>query len=418
MAKASSRKVTASKRQHRIRTISLTAAILAAGLIGQSASSFAARYDSGASDTEIKIGNTMAYSGPASSYGTIGRVEAAYFQMVNGQGGINGRKIIFLSEDDAYSPPRTVEKVRKLVEQDEVLLMFNTLGTAPSVAVEKYLNAKKIPQLFVASGATRWGNYQEFPWSMGLLPSYRGESRIYAKYIMANLKSPKIAVLYQNDDYGKDFLEGFKDELGPQANLIVAEQSYEASDPTIQSQVAQLKSSGATVLFIAATAKAAAQAIRIADDLGWKPVRFVNGLATSMAGVIIPAGIDRAQGLLSSFYLKDADDPAWANDPGLNAWRSFMQKYYPQGSLHDGSNIFGYTAAQALVQVLRQCGDTLTRENVMRQAANLKNVELDLLLPGIKLNTSPTDYFPVEQAQMQRFVGTRWERFGPIVSDN
>jgi branched-chain amino acid transport system substrate-binding protein len=390
---------------------------LSIGNLSIESTAFAAKYDTGASDTEIKIGNTIPYSGPASAYGTIGHVEAAYFKMLNDAGGVNGRKITYLSQDDGYSPPRTVEQTRKLVEEDGVLVMFNGLGTPPNSAVQKYLNLKKVPQLFVATGATKWGNYKDFPWTMGWQPNYQGEARIYAKYILANLKNPKIGVLFQNDDYGKDYYAGFKEGLGSKANLIVSEQSYEVTDPTVDSQMVNLKNSGANVFFNITTPKFAAQAIKKAAEIGWKPVHFLNNVSISIAGVMIPAGVENGQGILSSFYLKDSSDPQWANDPGMNKWRAFMNKYYPEGNQNDGNNIYGYTVAQGLVQVLKQCGDDLTRENVMRQAANLKDLELDLLLPGIKVNTSPTDFYPIEQVQLLKFVGSRWERFGSILTD-
>jgi branched-chain amino acid transport system substrate-binding protein len=395
----------------------LATVLAAAGWAGAPSTALAAKYDTGASDTEIKIGNTMPYSGPASAYGTIGRVETAYFNMLNEQGGVNGRKIVFISQDDGYSPPRTVEQIRKLVEQDEVLFVFNTLGTPPNTAIQKYLNTKKVPHVFVATGATKWGNYKENPWTIGWQPNYQGEARIYAKYILDHAQNPKIAVLFQNDDYGKDYLAGFKDGLGAHANLIVAEQSYEVTDPTVDSQMVVLKNSGATVFFNITTPKFAAQAIKKAAEIGWKPMHFINNVSISIAGVMIPAGVENGQGLISSFYLKDADDPQWANDPAMLKWRAFMKKYYPEGNEHDGGNVYGYTAAQGITQVLKQCGDDLTRENVMRQAANLKNFEPDLVLPGIKVNTSPTDYYPIEQVQLLKFAGSRWERFGEILAD-
>ncbi len=366
---------------------------------------------------QIKIGNTMPYSGPASAYGTIGRVEAAYLKMINDQGGVNGRKIDFISQDDGYSPPKTVEQIRKLVEQDEVLFVFNTLGTPPNTAIQKYLNDKKIPHLFVATGATKWGNYKDNPWTMGWQPNYQGEARIYAKYVLANVKNPKIGVLVQNDDYGKDYLQGFKDGLGAKANLIVSEQSYEVTDPTIDSQMVALKNSKANVFFNITTPKFAAQAIKKAAEIGWKPLHLLNNVSISIAGVMIPAGLENGQGIVSSFYLKDSSDPAWANDKGMNDWRAFMAKYYPEGNVNDGSNVYGYTVAQGLIQVLKQCGDDVSRENIMRQAANLKDFVPDLVLPGIKVNTSPTDFYPIESVQMQKFQGKTWVRFGEVISD-
>jgi branched-chain amino acid transport system substrate-binding protein len=396
----------------------LVLALLAvAAWAGAPSSALAAKYDPGANDKEIKIGNTMPYSGPASSYGTLGRVEAAFFKMINEEGGVNGRKIEFISQDDGYSPPRTVEQIRKLVEQDEVLFVFNTLGTPPNTAIQKYLNTKKVPQVFVATGATKWGNYKENHWTIGWQPNYQGESRIYAKYILEHVQNPKIGILFQNDDYGKDYLQGFKEGLGAKANLIIAEQSYEVTDPTVESQMVVLKNSGANVFFNITTPKFAAQAIKKAAEIGWKPVHFINNVSISIAGVMIPAGLENGQGLISSFYLKDQADPQWANDAGMLKWRAFMKKYYPEGNVNDGSNIYGYTVSQGIIQVLKQCGDDLTRENVMRQAANLKNFEPDLTLPGIKVNTSPTDYYPIQQVQLLKFAGNRWERFGDILSD-
>ena len=374
------------------------------------------KYDPGATDKEIKVGNIMPYSGPASAYGTIGKVEAAYFKMVNEQGGINGRMINFISVDDGYSPPKTVEMARKLVEQDEVLLVFQPLGTPSNSAIQKYMNAKKVPQLFVATGATKWNDPKGNPWTMGWQPNYQTEAAIYARHILANKPNAKIAVLFQNDDYGKDYLKGFKDGLGARASMIVKEVSYETSDPTVDSQIVQLQGSGADVFFNITTPKFAAQAIRKAYDIGWKPVQYLNNVSASIGSVLTPAGLDKSVGLITTQYLKDPLDSAWANDKGLNDWKAFMAKYYPDGDLKDASNVFGYTAAQGLAQVLKQCGDNLTRENVMRQAANLKDLQLALALPGIKVNTSPTDFAPFQQEQMARFDGKEWIRFGEIVS--
>ncbi len=401
---------------HSIRHLLVSAAAMA-GLAAAAPGALAQKkYDKGATDTEIKVGNIMPYSGPASAYGTIGKVEAAYFKMINDQGGINGRKINFISVDDGYSPPKTVEMARKLVEQDEVLLVFQPLGTPPNSAIHKYMNAKKVPQLFVATGATKWNDPKGFPWTMGWQPNYQVEAAIYAKHVLANKPNAKIAVLYQNDDYGKDYLKGFKDGLGANAKQIVSEVSYETSDPTVDSQVVQMQGSGADVFFNITTPKFAAQAIRKAYDIGWKPLHYLNNVSASIGSVLTPAGLDKSVGLISTQYLKDPLDGAWANDKGLNDWKAFMAKYYPEGDLKDGSNVFGYTAAQGLVQVLKQCGDLLTRENVMKQAANLKNFEPTLILPGIKVNTSPTDFAPIQQEQMVRFDGKQWIRFGEIVS--
>jgi ABC-type branched-subunit amino acid transport system substrate-binding protein len=374
------------------------------------------KYDPGASDTEIKIGNIMPYSGPASAYGTIGRVQAAYFRMINETGGINGRRVNFISYDDGYSPPKTVEQARKLVEGDEVLLIFQSLGTAPNSAIQKYMNAKKVPQIFVATGATKWGDPKNFPWTMGFQPNYQSEGRIYAKYIIQHRPAGKIAVLFQNDDYGKDVLKGLKDGLGDKTSMIIAEMPYETGDPTVDSQIVRLKASGADVFVNITTPKFAAQAIKKVAELGWKPLHILNNVSASVGAVLRPAGLENAKDILTTSYLKDQTDPALANDPGVVKWRAFMDKYYPEGDKTNSSNVSGYVTASLLVQVLKQCGDNLTRENVMKQTANLKNFELDMLLPGIKVNTSPTDYFPLEELQMRRFSGERWESFGPIIS--
>ena len=374
------------------------------------------KYDPGASDTEIKVGNIMPYSGPASAYGTIGKVQAAYFRMINETGGINGRKVNFISYDDGYSPPKTVEQARKLVEGDEVLLIFQSLGTAPNSAIQKYMNAKKVPQIFVATGATKWGDPKNFPWTMGFQPNYQSEGRIYAKYITQHHPAGKIAVLFQNDDYGKDVLKGLKDGLGAKTSMIIAEMPYETGDPTVDSQIVRLKASGADIFINIATPKFAAQAIKKVAELGWKPLHILNNVSASVGAVLRPAGLENAKDILTTSYLKDQTDPALANDPGVVKWRAFMDKYYPEGDKTNSSNVSGYVTAALLVQVLKQCGDNLTRENVMKQTANLKNFELDMLLPGIKVNTSPTDYFPLEELQMRRFSGERWELFGPIIS--
>jgi len=374
------------------------------------------KYDPGASDTEIRIGQTMPYSGPASAYGTIGRVEAAYFQKINDEGGINGRKIKLLSVDDGYSPPKTVEMTRKLVEQDEVLFMFQPLGTAANSAIHKYLNTKKVPHLLVASGATKWADPRNFPWTMGWNPSYQTEGRIYAKDILANHSSGKIAVLYQNDDYGKDLLKGLKDGLGDKAaKMIVAEASYEVSDPTVDSQIVSLKGSGADIFVNIATPKFAALAIRKVYDVGWRPVHYLNNVSLSVGSVLTPAGLEKSVGLITTAYLKDATDAQYANDPGMKDYLAFMKKYYPDGNIADSSNTYGYSAAQALVQILKQCGDNLTRENVMRQAANLKNLQLPLGRPGVLINTTPTDFQMFKSMQLQRFDGKQWVGFGDAV---
>src|SRR5689334_19649148 len=375
------------------------------------------KYDSGANDTEIKIGNIMPYSGPSSAYGVIGKTEEAYFKKVNAEGGINGRKINFITYDDAYSPPKTVEQARKLVESDEVLLVFNPLGTPPNTAIQKYMNTKKVPQLFVATGATKWNDAKEFPWTIGWQPSYQSETQIYAKYILKNYPNAKIGVLYQNDDYGKDYLKGLKDGLGAKAaSMIVMEESYEVTDPTIDSHIIKLKSSGADVFVNITTPKFAAQAIKKNMEIGWKPLHFLNNVSASVGSVIKPAGFENAQDIISSNYLKDPTDPQWKNDAGMKAWNEFLDKYYPEANRADASVIFGYTVAQGLVQVLKQCGDNLTRENVMKQAASLKDLELGGLLPGIKVNTSATDFAPISQVQLQKFKGETWELFGEIMS--
>ena len=376
------------------------------------------KYDPGASDTEIRIGNTNPYSGPASAYGTIGKTITAYFKMVDDQGGINGRKINFISYDDAYSPPKTVEMVRKLVEQDNVLFVFQTLGTPSNTAIHKYMNMKKVPQLHVATGASKWNDPKNFPWTMGWQPNYQTEARIYAKNILQTKPDVKIGVLYQNDDYGKDYLKGLKDGLGDKAaKLIVAEVSYEVSDPTVDSQIVQLQASGANVFFNVGTPKFAAQAIRKAYDIGWKPVQYLNNVSSSIGAVLTPAGLEKSVGIITTAYLKDYSDAQWANDPAVKKWESFMKKYYPAGDLNDSSNMYGYTVARTLEQVLKQCGDNLTRENVMKQAASMKGQYIDTLLPGITITTSDNDYAPIESVQMQRFNGKRWERFGEVMGN-
>ena len=374
------------------------------------------KYDPGASDTEIKVGNIMPYSGPASAYGLIGKTQEAFFKMINDQGGINGRKINFISYDDGYSPPKAVEQARKLVESDEVLLIFQSLGTPSNSAIQRYMNSKKVPQLFVATGATKFGeNPKQSPYTMGWQPNYQAEGRIYARYILDNKPDAKIAVLFQNDDYGKDLLKGLKDGLGDKGKMIVAEAPYEVSEPTIDSHIVKLKASGADVFINIATPKFAAQAIRKVPEVGWTPLHIVNNVSQSIGSVLRPAGLDNAKGLLSTGYTKDQTDPTWNDDPAMKEWRAFMEKYFPEGDRTSSFTLYGYAVAQTLVQVLKQCGDELTRENVMKQAANL-NLELPLLLPGIKIKTSATDYFPIEQMQMSRFVGDRWEFFGPVLS--
>jgi branched-chain amino acid transport system substrate-binding protein len=376
------------------------------------------KYDPGASDTEIKVGNIMPYSGPLSAYAQIGRTEAAFFRMINEQGGINGRKINFISYDDAFSPPKTVEQARKLVESDEVLLIFQSLGTPTNNAIQKYMDQKKVPQLFVATGATKFGDYKNFPWTMGWQPTYQTEGRIYAKYILKNFPNGRIGILYQNDDSGRDYVKGLKDGLGPEASkrMIVAELPYDPADPTVDSQVVALKTIGADIFFDEASPKFAAQAIRKAAEIGWKPTLFLASISNSVGSVLKPAGFDNSKGILSSNYIKDPTDPAWKDDPAIKQWSEFMDKYFPEGDKSSTFTVYGYALAQTLVQVLKQCGDELTRENVMKQATNLKDLELGLLLPGIKINTSPTDYYPIEQMQMSRFNGEHSELFGTAIS--
>lgn len=373
------------------------------------------KYDPGASDTEIKIGNINPYSGPASAYGAIGKVIGAYFNKVNAEGGINGRKINYLSYDDGYAPPRAVEQARKLVESDEVLLIFQSLGTPSNTAIQKYMNAKKVPQLFVATGATKFGNPKNFPWTMGWQPSYQSEGRVFAKYLLENHPKGKIGILYQNDDYGKDYVKGLKDGLGGKIQ-IVAELPYEVADPTVDSQMINLKASGADIFYNVTTPKFAAQSIRKAAEISWKPVHLLNSVSASVGSVLKPAGIENAIGILTTNYLKDPTDPKWKDDPAFKEWLAFMDKYHPDGDKTSTFTVYGYLVAQTLVQVLRQCGDDLTRENVMRQAANLKNFELGMLFPGIKINTSPTDFFPIEQMVMARFDGKSFADFGPVIS--
>jgi branched-chain amino acid transport system substrate-binding protein len=371
----------------------------------------------GVTDKEIKIGNINPYSGPASAYGTIGKAIAAYFKMVNAEGGIHGRQVNFISYDDSYSPPKALEQVRKLVETDNVLLVFQPLGTPGNTAIQGYLNGKKVPQLFVATGATKWGDPKKFPWTMGWQPNYQSEGRIYADYILKNFPNAKIGILYQNDDYGKDYVKGLKDGLGAKAKtMIVSEQPYEVADPTVDSQIIALKASGADVFFNASTPKFAAQAIKKMAEIGWKPAHFLNQVSNSVGGVLKPAGFDNAEGIFSTGYLKDQNDPQWKDDAGMKKWFAFMDKYYPEGDKTSSFNTYGYTVAQNLHKVLLAAGKSPTRENVMKAAASMKDLELDLLLPGIKVNTSATDFYPIEQNQMMRFKGGKWEFFGPIIS--
>ncbi|WP_249133382.1 MULTISPECIES: ABC transporter substrate-binding protein [unclassified Bradyrhizobium] len=395
-------------------------AAFATALIGSIAVSGSAlaqkKYDTGASDTEIKIGNIMPYSGPASAYGVIGKTEEAYFKKINAEGGINGRKITFVTYDDSYSPPKAVEQARKLVESDEVLVVFNPLGTPSNSAIQKYLNSKKVPQLFVATGATKWNEPKDFPWTIGWQPSYQSEARIYAKFLMKEKPDGKIAVFYQNDDFGKDYLKGLKDGLGAKASMIVAEESYETSEPSIDSHIVKLKATGADVFISITTPKFAAQAIKKIAEVEWRPLHIVSNVSASVGSVIKPAGFENAQGILSANYAKDGADAQWDNDPGMKKFYEFLAKYYPEANKLDGSVVYGYGAAQTMVKVLEMCGDDLTRANVMKQAASLKDFAPDTLLPGVKINTSAKDFAPIEQLQMQRFKGEKWELFGDIIS--
>jgi branched-chain amino acid transport system substrate-binding protein len=397
-----------------IRIAALATAVIAVTSVSAIAQK---KYDTGASDTEIKIGNIMPYSGPASAYGVIGKTEEAYFNKINAEGGITGRKIKFISYDDGYSPPKAVEQARKLVESDEVLVVFNPLGTPSNTAIQKYLNAKKVPQLFVATGATKWNDPKNFPWTMGWQPSYQSEAHIYTKYLMKEKPDAKIGVLYQNDDFGKDYLKGLEDGFGSKAgSMIIAKESYETTEPTIDNHIVKLKASGADVFISITTPKFAAQAIKKLAEINWQPIQIVSNVSASVGGVMQPAGFENAQGILSAAYAKDAADPQWDNDPGMKKFFAFLEKYYPDANKLDGSVVFGYGVAQTLEKVLHMCGDNLTRENIMKQAASLKDFEPDTLLPGVKINTSPTDYAPIEQLQMMRFKGQKWDLFGPIIS--
>jgi branched-chain amino acid transport system substrate-binding protein len=373
------------------------------------------KYDPGASDTEIKIGNVAPYSGPMSAYGLIARTISAYFTKVNSEGGINGRKIKFLSYDDGYSPPKTVEQARKLIENDGVLFIFASLGTPPNTAIERYMNSKRVPQLFVGAGATKFGDPKNYPWTMGWQPTYQNEARIYAKYLIEHHPNGKIGVLYQNDDYGKDYLQGLKAGLAGKIPII-SEQTYESTDPASNSQIISLKGTGADILFDVTLGKFAAQAIRKVAELGWRPVHLLNNVATSVGSVLEPAGLENAKDILSSKYVKDPTDPAWKDDPDFKQWLAFLETYFPDADRTSSSTVTGYALTATVVQVLRQCGDDLTRENVMRQAANLRDVKIPMLLPGILINTTVDDYFPIKQMQMGRFTGERWEQFGPVFS--
>ena len=378
------------------------------------------KYGPGVTDKEIKIGNTNPYSGPASSYGTIGKAISAYFKMVNEKGGINGRQVNFISLDDGYSPPKAKEQVRRLVEKDEVAALFQTLGTPTNSAIHEYVNESKVPHLFVATGATKWGNPQQFPWTMGFQPTYQTFGRIAAAHILKNHPNAKIGILYQNDDYGKDYLHGLELGLGKDKykSLVVSSQSYEVTDPTVDSQVVNLKASGADLFYNITIPKFAAQAIRKAHDIGWKQVHLLNDVSNSVAGVLQPAGIEKSQGIITATYLKDPTDPTWKDDAEFKEWTAWMDKYYPDGDKASSFNAYGYTVSQLLEQALKQAGNDLTREDIMKQAANLKNFRAKMLLPGILVNTSPTDFYPVEQMQLQRFEGNTWILFGPIFNSD
>jgi ABC-type branched-subunit amino acid transport system substrate-binding protein len=400
--------------RQRLRIAALSTAIVA---FATSGSAFAQKkYDSGATDAEIKIGNTTPYSGPASAYGAIGKAEAAYFKMINDKGGINGRKINFISYDDAYSPPKTVEQTRKLVESDEVLFIFNGLGTATQTAVQKYMNGKKVPQLFVASGASKWNDPKQFAWTMGWQPNYRVEGQIFAKHILKTRPDAKVAVFYANDDFGKDYIDGLRDIFGDRwPKIVAAEESYENSEPSIDSHIVKLKDSGADVLINISTPKFAAQAIKKAAEIGWKPMHVLTNVLISIGTVMKPAGLEASEGALSVGYLKDASDPQWANDEDMKTFRAFADKYMPGANLSDTSLVYGFTVSQTMEQVLRQCGDDLTRENVMKQAASLNDFAPKMLMPGIKVNTSATDFAPIEQLRMMQFKNGRWVFFGDTI---
>jgi branched-chain amino acid transport system substrate-binding protein len=375
-------------------------------------------YDTGASDREIKIGNILAYSGPVSSLGVIGKVEAAYFKKINDEGGINGRAINFISYDDAYSPPKTVEQARKLVESDEVLLIFNPVGTATNAAIQKYMNAKKVPQLFVGGGATRWNNPTEFPWTMGFQPNYQAEGRVFAQYILKQKPDAKIAVLYQNDDLGKDYLKGLRDGLGAKSSMIITEESYEVSEPTVDSHIVKIKASGADVFISIALPKVAAQSIRKVSEMGWKPLFILSSIGASIGTVIRPAGFENAQGIISTVYLKDPSDPQWTNDEAKQKFDTFVAKYAREVDKNDYFVVYAYVAAQTMAKVLEQCGNNLTRANVMRQAANLRDFKPAMLLPGVTINTSPSDFAPMKDMRTVRLTGERYEMFGDIMSAN
>jgi ABC-type branched-subunit amino acid transport system substrate-binding protein len=392
------------------------AGVSSAAALSASGTAFAQKkYSEGASDTEIKIGNTNPYSGPASAYGVIGKTIQAYWKSVNEAGGINGRKVTFITLDDGYNPAKTVEVVRQLVEQDKVLCTFNTLGTPCNTAIHKYMNQKKVPMLFVATGASKWGNPKEFPWTMGFQPDYHTEAVIYAKHILANVKDAKIGVLMQNDDYGKDYYEGFKEGLGKEVGRIVKHVSYETTDPTVESQIIQLKDSGANVFFNISIPKFAAQAMRKAGDLNWKPIQYLNNVSSSVASTMKPAGFENVQGVVTAQYLMDPTDKQWDTNDDMKGWKEWMGKHNAGASLSDASNVFAYSVSTLMHETLKKCGDDLTRENLMKQAANFQKFRLKMLLPGITVSTSPTDYYPVQAVQLSRFKGETWDLFGDVM---
>jgi len=398
------------------RRIFLQSSAAAAAALAASAWPARAANAPGITDTEIKIGQTMPYSGPASAYGVIGKTEAAYFKMINETGGINGRKINLISLDDGYSPPKTVEQVRRLVEQEQVAFLFNTLGTAPNASIRQYLNDNKVPQLFVSTGASMFSDPQHFPWTMGFNPNYQTEAHIYAKYVLKTKPDAKVCVLYQNDSFGKDYLTGLKDELGRErAGMVVKEASYETSEPTIDSQIVTLQGSGADVIVIAATPKFGAQAIRKTFDLGWTPIRIISNVTSSINSALKPAGLEKSQGLITATYGKDPSDPLWKDDPGVKEWAAFVAKYLAASDFTDNNAIYGFGAAQTMVQVLKQCGADLSRENIMKQAANIRDFETPMGLPGAKINTSPDNYSPIRQMQLEQFRGQSWELFGDLL---
>ena len=391
--------------------------VSAAAVLSASGRAFAQKkYDDGATDKEIKIGHTNPYSGPASSYGVIGKCEEAYWKSVNERGGINGRMVKFITMDDGYNPAKTVEVVRQMVEQDKVLCLFNTLGTPTNSAIHRYMNQKKVPQLYVSTGASKWGKYKEFPWTMGFQPDYHTEAVIYAKHILATVKDPKIGVLMQNDDYGKDYWEGFKEGLGKDVNKVVKHVTYETTDPTVDSQIIQLKDAGANVFFNIAIPKFAAQAIRKVADIGWKPIQYLNNVSSSVASTLKPAGLENSQGMITALYLMDPTDKQWSDNAEMKVWRTWMNKYMPGASQDDGNYVFAYAVASLMEETLKRCGDTLTRENLMKQATSFKKYRVPLLLPGITVSTSPTDYYPIQSVKLARFKGETWELFGDIMS--